>query len=469
GVAAAVGPGDTPEAHARDTVAAGAGVVRPDVALHIVGAAGEMIETLAGLGTPFDRDEAGQFLLNREAAHAVARVVRVQGDQAGRAIMTALVRAVRAQPSVQVMEGAFAERLYLDKGHVCGVWLAPEGARPVLVRTPAVILAGGGAAGLYAATTNPPAIRGQMLGMAARAGAQIADAEFVQFHPTAIDTGGIGTLPLATEALRGAGAVLIDSEGRRIMEGRHDLADLAPRDIVARAVFACHRAGGRPMLDTRGALGQRLLRDFPTVAEGCAKAGIDPVTHPIPVVPAAHYHMGGIAVDVRGRSSLPGLWACGEAAHTGMHGANRLASNGLLEALVLGRAAARDVAGQVPETPAGPVDLCFAPGGAVLPAAAIDGLRAVMSAEVGVLRAGGGLRRALSRIAALETEASEADSFLNMTAAATLIAAAALCRMESRGAHFRTDLPDSDPAQARSVRMTLTEALSHRRQAEDLA
>jgi L-aspartate oxidase len=204
------------------------------------------------------------------------------------------------------------------------------------------LLAGGGSGGLYAVTTNPPRIRGQVIGMAARAGAVIADAEFVQFHPTAIDCGE-DPAPLATEALRGEGAHLVNRLGERFMPAIHPDAELAPRDIVARAVYAQTQAGLRPALDTRACLGDRILTEFPAVAGACARAGIDPTRAQIPVAAAAHYHMGGVAVDADGRASLPGLWVCGEASSTGLHGANRLASNGLLEALVYARRAALSI------------------------------------------------------------------------------------------------------------------------------
>ncbi|SIS82549.1 L-aspartate oxidase [Phaeovulum vinaykumarii] len=470
GVAAAVGATDSPADHAADTMRAGAGTVDAAIARLVTAAAPEHIAVLAELGVPFDRDAAGGFVMSREAAHGRPRVVRVKGDQAGAEIMHALIRAVRAAPSVQVAEGVMATDLVVDQGRVAGVRLvrsgAPSGA--VSVRAAAVLLAAGGSGGLFAVTTNPPRVRGQAVGMAARAGAQVADAEFVQFHPTAIDVGQ-DPAPLATEALRGEGAVLLNSEGTRFMTAVHPDAELAPRDIVARAIFAEHRAGRRPVLDTRAVLGAALLERFPAVAAACREAGIDPVTQPIPVVPAAHYHMGGVATSDRGRASLPGLWVVGEAASTGLHGANRLASNGLLEALVFARRASDDIAADLGPAPASavpPVDLTFPATGGVTPdPVLITRLRRVMSAEVGVLRNGPGLRRALAEIADIETAAGDCPQLTNMTAAATLIAAAALARRESRGGHARTDHPDPDPAQARRSLLTLTEALEIRARA----
>ena len=467
GVAAAMDPADSPAAHAADTVKAGAGIVDPEVAAMVAEVARHHILDLTSRGTPFDRSPGGGYVLSREAAHSAARVVRVQGDQAGRQIIETLVAAVRATPSVQVLEGAAAVRLELEGGRVTGIWLAAaDGGPAVLVRTPAILLAGGGSGGLYAHTTNPPRIRGQVLGLAARAGAVIADPEFVQFHPTAIDIGA-DPMPLATEALRGEGAVLIDRDGHRFMTALHPDAELAPRDIVARAIFAETMAGRRPALDTRAALGPRVLSGFPAVAETCREAGIDPVTQPIPVAVAAHYHMGGIATDRAGQTSLPGLWAIGECSSTGLHGANRLASNGLLEALVFARAAAGDIARGLPVSKAPPVEVALPPGRAPLSPAALQRLRQTMTAHVGVRRTATGLRHALRAIAQIEAETAGDEVFANMTATATLIAAAALLRQESRGGHFRDDFPDADPALAHRTRITLTEAMAVRDGAGD--
>jgi L-aspartate oxidase len=467
GVAAAVGPGDSPAQHAADTCRAGAGTVDARVADHVTEEALDHILALAERGAPFDRTEDGGFVLSREAAHGRARVVRVRGDGAGRAIMTALIAAVRATPSIQVLEGIIATGLDLAEGRVTGLRLAAAdgGSGEGILRAPAVLLATGGAGGLYARTTNPSLIRGQGLGIAARAGAEIADAEFVQFHPTAIDCGA-DPLPLATEALRGEGATLVNAEGWRFMASVHPDAELAPRDIVARAVFAETRAGRAPALDTRAAIGAAIDTRFPTVAASCRALGLDPLREAIPVAAAAHYHMGGIAVTEEGRSSLPGLWAIGEVSCTGLHGANRLASNGLLEALVFGRRAARDIAAASPERgPAREVTFTPPPGDVTVPSEAVAALRAIMTDQVGVVRTGEGLTAALREIAALEA-AFPSPPFRAMTAAATLIAASALVRAESRGGHFRADFPLSDPALAHPSRMLWRAAEDIRREAQ---
>ena len=475
GVAAAIGQGDSPHAHALDTEMAGAGIVDHGTAEGVTAEAVARIEDLARWGTPFDRDDFGNFALGREAAHSANRIVKVEGDRAGWAIMQAIIVQVRRTPSIRVVEGITALSLARDNGRIVGVFCRKLGDRysePILIRARATVLAAGGLGGLYAITTNPPGVRGHAMGMAARAGAILADPEFVQFHPTAIATGA-DPAPLATEALRGEGAILVDETGTRFMPAIHPDAELAPRDIVARANFRQIQAGHKVFLDTRQVLGADILTRFPTVSKYCREAGIDPVADPIPVTPAAHFHMGGVKVDERGRSSLPGLWVCGEASCTGLHGANRLASNSLLEATVYGARIAQDIGGLEPAGELAPfkgIEWNEEAGNraenVLRNTLAVQQLRTTMSDLVGVERDAEGLKAALRAIARLEAEAEQVTTaYLNMTTSATLVAAGALARTESRGGHFRTDYPETDPAWEHHTEMTLDQALAIRAEA----
>lgn len=452
GIAAAMASDDSAALHARDTVAAGGGLVDVGVAAALAAAAPAVIERLAAMGAPFDRDSAGGYLASLEAAHSRARVVRVGGDGAGKAVLTAATRAAQAADWIDIREGVRLRGLLQDGvGRIRGVRVeAPDGAVEIIA--PAVVLTTGGIGGLYTVTTNPSALQGEGLGLAALAGAAVADPEFVQFHPTAIDIGR-DPAPLATEALRGEGAVLIDADGRRLMAG-HPGGDLAPRDVVARALHASLAARRGAFLDARQAVGARFPEAFPAVFAACVSAGLDPRIAPIPVAPAAHFHMGGIAVDGDGRTSLPGLYAAGECAATGVHGANRLASNALLEAAAFGALAGQAAAAETALT-GGPLILVTAPD---LPDAALQQLRRAMSRDAGVTRDAAGLDRLLAELDALALRHGQAASLV----AARLIAHAALLREESRGAHHRTDFPA--PVQpARRTRLTWTEFDASRR------
>jgi L-aspartate oxidase len=435
GVAAALGADDAPELHAADTVAAGAGLVVADAARLLAEEGPAAVRRLAELGAPFDRTAAGAFAQSLEAAHSRARVARVKGDQAGRAIMEAVTVAALAAPHIQVRTGAKLIGLLQEaSGRIGGVVARIDG-QPTEITARAVILATGGVGGLYAVTTTPAELQGDGLGLAAMAGAVIADAEFVQFHPTAIDIGR-DPAPLATEALRGEGAILVNRDGERFMARYHPAAELAPRDVVARAIHAELEAGRGAFLDAREAVGSHFPDEFPAVFAACLGGGIDPRTQPIPVAPACHYHMGGIATDVQGRASLPGLYAAGECASTGVHGANRLASNSLLEAAVFGARAGRAAALEAAST--APVRVVAATD---LPAAALKALREAMSRDAGVVRDGAGLTRLLDLIDALEATYGRSAPLV----AARFVAAGALSRQESRGGHFRSDFPDSQP------------------------
>lgn len=459
GIAAAVAEGDSPQAHAADTIAAGAGIVDAEVALTLAREAPARIDDLLRYGVRFDRDLEGRLAVGREAAHSARRIVHVRGDMAGQAIIAALTQAVRHTASVNVIEGFVAEALSVADATVTGVQLRKADdvtARPVTMAASAVVLATGGIGHLYAVTTNPPQASGLGLAIAARAGAAIADPEFVQFHPTAIMVGR-DPAPLATEALRGEGATLINARGERFMQAHHPLAELAPRDIVARGVFAEISANRGAFLDARVALGGRFAEKFPTVHASCLAGGIDPAKAPIPIAPAAHYHMGGILVDAHGRSSIDGLWAAGEVAATGAHGANRLASNSLLEAVVYAAKVAEEIAGQRRRLPAvAPAEGPWPRNGA-FPAVAAKTLRAMMSSHVGVIRTGAQLADAIRAFAAVERDSGNI-ALKNMATTALLAAASAWNRRESRGAHFRSDHPSEKPVLAHRTITTLAAA-----------
>lgn len=443
GVAAALTAADTPELHADDTAAAGAGLVDAEAARALTAEGRATVEWLARLGAPFDRDAAGGFAVSREAAHSRARVARVGGDGAGRAILSALVAAVRAAPHVQVWEDARLRGLLQDAdGRVRGA-LIERGGRLVEVIAPAVVLATGGAGGLFARTTTPTALLGEGMALAWQAGAEILDPEFVQFHPTAIDVG-LDPMPLATEALRGEGARLVDRTGAFLLGDAPD-ADLAPRDVVARAVHAARSDGRGAFLDARAAVGAEFPEAFPAVFAACMRAGLDPREQPIPVAAAAHYHMGGIAADLDGRTTLPGLFAVGECAGTGVHGANRLASNSLLEAAAFGRRAGRAAA---TETVARARVLPARPPAPDLPPRPLARLRLAMSELAGVIRTGPGLTNLIATLDQLDAGRVPALP----SVAARLIAGAALARRESRGGHYRADFPEP-AAEARHTRL----------------
>jgi L-aspartate oxidase len=450
GMAAALTPGDAPDLHAADTIAAGAGICDPAAVAILTREGPAAVRRLAALGAPFDRTADGGFVQSLEAAHGRARVARVGGDGAGRAIMEEVIAAVRAAPTIEVREGVRARRLLTDRaGRVRGALVETEEGLLAEIVAPATLLATGSLGGLYQVTTTPREVRGEGLALAALAGAAIADAEFVQFHPTAMDLGR-DPAPLATEALRGEGAKLVDREGRAFMAGYHAAAELAPRDVVARAIATERRAGRGAFLDARTAIGEAFPHEFPAVFAAAMAAGIDPRGDLIPVTPAVHYHMGGIETDADGATTLAGLYAAGECASTGVHGANRLASNSLLEAAVFGTRAGR-AAARAADPGTAPLPAAPAPD---LPDAALQSLRRAMSQDAGVVRDAAGLRRLLGAIGQLEAAYGPALPLI----AARLVAEGALARRESRGGHFRSDYPELG-APIRS-RVTLRPALA---------
>ena len=455
GLAAAIGPEDSPDLHRRDTLDAGAGLCDPAAVATLVADAPGEIARLVSRGARLERTA-----LNLEGGHSRRRIVSAGGDAIGREVHRVL-RAALLASRVQVLTRCVAlDALAADRGPVGGVlagFAADDGVLRVgAVTAPAVVLATGGFGQAYATTTNPAGLTGDGLALAARAGAELRDVEFVQFHPTVLwQDSARGQCPLITEALRGAGAVLVDAAGRPVMSGRHPLGDLAPRDVVAAAMqqrmAQCGQQsgdgpGGHLWLDAT-TLGRAVLeRDFPTVAGLCRARGIDPAAEPIPVAPGAHYACGGIRASMDGRTSVPGLYAVGEAASTGVHGANRLASNSLTEALITGRRTG-DLLGRDLRRP--PAMLRLPPPGPGVTPAARPALAAAMSRHAGVSRDRAGLERlqqaldqappARGRLTLAIAEAA------NLHAVSVLVAAAALARTESRGCHRWRDAPPAGP------------------------
>lgn len=467
GIAAVVAPEDTTASHIADTLKAAAGTADMAAVKTLVEAAPSYIETLAAYGVRFERDENGAFRLNREACHACRRVLKAAAaDGFGAELMRALSAAVAQTPEIEFVAGVSAERLLREHGGrmgaVSGVLArrtADNAAVAYVAR--AVLLATGGVGGLFAATTNPLHAIGRGVAMAARAGAVLSDLEFVQFHPTALDIGE-DPAPLATEALRGEGAYLLNSRGQRFMLDYHEAGELAPRDVVSRGIFAQMQKGQKVYLDCR----HIDTAHFPALISAAARAGLNPQRDLIPVMPAVHYHMGGIATDLQGRSSLDGLWAAGECAATGLHGANRLASNSLMEAVVMGARAAEDIAQALAHKTAAPradmTGLDLLPL-AKEPVVERDMLRHIMSDLVGVIRHENGLTAAIRDFARLGAAAENRDArTADMALLCRMIAVSALMRRESRGGHCRADYPQAVKAlQKRSfVTMKETEAVA---------
>ncbi|MGJ5179510.1 L-aspartate oxidase [Bradyrhizobium oligotrophicum] len=451
GLAAAVGDDDDPALHLADTIAAGAGLCDEAAARRIVDEAPAAVERLSQLGVAFDRHADGRWRLGLEAAHSRKRIVHATGDGTGREIMRALIAAVRRCPSVTLLEGVEARRLIVTDNAVRGV-VAVRGEEPIVLATTRVVIATGGIGGLFLDSTNPSGCFGQGLALAARAGAVLSDLEFVQFHPTAFD-GPSRPLPLLTEAIRGDGAVLIDETGTRFMADEPG-AELAPRDVVARAVWRRRAQGHRVFLDARTKPGKAFAARYPVISAFCRMAGIDPATDPIPVRPAVHYHMGGVAVDHDGRSSVDGLWACGEASRTGLHGANRLASNSLMEAIVCAQWVAESIAGTAHRA-GQPGELAAMPS-----ASDPSAVRPLLSDALGVLRDASGIAAAIQDLLPLaEGAGASADPAL----VGLMISVAAHAREESRGAHFRSDNPDTLVV-AQPSSLTLSSAITAARE-----
>ena len=471
GIAAALAAEDSPADHLADTLVAGVGLCDEGAAQVLVNEGPARVRELAELGARFDRAADGSFALTREGGHLRNRIIHAGGDATGLEVERALIAAVRTDPAIEVIENALVLDLLLDAdGRAAGATLhvLGEGSRDGVgaVTAPSVVLATGGMGQIFASTTNPGVSTGDGVALALRAGAVVADLEFVQFHPTALwlppSAGAslVGQQPLVSEAMRGEGAVLVDAAGDRVMTGAHPLADLAPRDVVAKQmsrVMAAQRVD-HLFLDARGLGAAMIERRFPSITARCRSAGVDPVTMPIPVAPAAHYASGGVRTDLWGRTGVPGLYACGEVACTGVHGANRLASNSLLEGLVFAARIASHIAGDEAAArrrdavPAAPV---VGRGSGLTDPAERSELTRAMTDGAGVLRSEHSLRATAKVLAGLGdlrvsgatvTAGPPSWEMTNLRTVATALVAAATARTETRGSHWREDFADRDDA-----------------------
>ena len=441
GIAAALGAGDSPELHRRDTLAAGDALCDRDAVDVLVTEGPARVRELFAAGARFDLDPDGDFSLGLEAAHSAARIVHAHGDRTGAEVAATLIKRVRENANITVLERTRALELIVHDGNCAGARVSQAGAAVEIVAD-ATVLATGGCGQVYRYTTNPAVATGDGVALAHRAGIELSDMEFVQFHPTALDTPE-SPLMLISEAVRGEGAILVTDGGERFMVGRHEAVELAPRDVVAREVFREQQAGRKVFLDATR-LGAEFERRFPGIFALCMARGIDPRTQCIPVTPAAHYMMGGISTDLAGRSSLPRLFACGEVANTGVHGANRLASNSLLEGLVFAERVARamtdmpPLATDVPERPWRVTPLVDRGAAQV----AANAVRDVMWTHAGIARSDHGLRTCIGALNDIERRLPPgATEEANLVDTGRLIAESALVRAESRGGHFRSDHP----------------------------
>ncbi len=441
GIAAALGAGDSPELHRKDTLAAGAALCDAAAVQVLVDEGPARVRQLQTAGARFDLAPGGKFKLGKEAAHSRHRIVHAHGDQTGAEVARTLIARVRETAAIEVLETARVLDLIVQSGRCCGVRASVAG-RPVEIIADATVLATGGCGQVYRYTTNPVVATGDGFAIAHRAGARLSDMEFVQFHPTALDTPE-NPLALISEAVRGEGATLVNEAGVRFMKKRHRQAELAPRDIVAREIFRVRAEGGAVYLDARK-LGPGFQQRFPGIFALCEARGLDPRKERIPVTPAAHYMMGGIVTDLVGRSSVPRLYACGEVSRTGVHGANRLASNSLLEGLVFAERVARDMTATPrltgpPRKAQWEVPALTDRGAAQV---AADDVRRVMWDFAGIDRTARGLRSCLESLDGIASRLpTGATEEANMVETARLIAEAALLRKESRGGHFRSDFP----------------------------
>lgn len=462
GIAAALGRDDSPQDHLMDTLRAGHDLCLAEAAAVLVEDGPLRVKELIELGARFDATPDGELSLGREAAHSRNRILHARGDATGAEVAEVLARQVCSAGTVTILEHHFALDLLVENGRCIGcAALSPEGEM-VLFAARAVVLATGGCGRVYKHTTNPEVATGDGFAMAARRGVRVVDMEFVQFHPTALAASD-DPMVLVSEAVRGEGARLVNDQGVPFMQALHPDGDLAPRDVVARGIFQQMAEGRSVFLDTKP-IGERFAERFPTITRACLDRGLDPAKELLPIAPAAHFIMGGIRTDTEGRTSLPGLYACGEVACTGVHGANRLASNSLLEGLVFSERIARQL-GSERSRPVPRIDRAAAEELPVLSRLSqgdsraepervsrlVSALRQAMWDRAGIVRSGDGLRGLLELLNALEEEAPQAltaenVTLHNMIATSRLIAKSALAREESRGGHYREDFPNESEA-----------------------
>jgi L-aspartate oxidase len=443
GIAVALGPGDSPGQHAADTLAASDGLADPEAVRILTNEGPDRIYELLALGAVFDRGPDGKLGLALEAAHTRPRIIHAGGDRTGAALISCLAQVVRLHPEIEILEHTEVISLATHDGQVVGVTLLPQGDVSSVLPASAVVLATGGVGQLYAVTTNPKVATADGWALAHQVGAQLRDIEFLQFHPTALKLPGVNPAPLISEAVRGAGAFLLDRSGRRFALDFDSRGELAPRDVVARAVAAADASGGA-WLDARNV--ESFPTRFPGITAMLARFELDPAGDLLPVAPALHYAMGGIQTDLEGRTTKPGLWAVGEVARTGVHGANRLASNSLLEGLVFADRAGRSLARRL-QSKVAPALASAAEGtrdsGADAGCEPIrQEMRNLMTADVGVQRSESSLlhaERELERLTLATPRAAWRTH--NQLLVAGLITQAARGRRESRGGHRRTDYP----------------------------
>lgn len=466
GIAAALGPGDSPEQHERDTLVAGAGLCDLPAVKVLVSEGPEAVRKLIARGAVFDKSETGEIALTREGGHLRNRILHAGGDATGAEVSRALLAAVSRDQGIEVIEHALVlDALKSESGRVCGVTLhvigegSRDGVGQIMAR--AVVLATGGLGQVYSQTTNPSVSTGDGVALALRAGADVADVEFIQFHPTVLYMGenSRGQQPLISEAVRGEGAFLVNDRGERFMKSVHPLADLAPRDIVAKEISRqMSKSGAKHVwLDAKSIID---FKDrFPTIYSSCSQIGIDPSKDLIPVAPASHYASGGIRTDLNGHSSVPGLYAVGETACTGAHGANRLASNSLLEGLVFGARIAEDIAKNLPtwEQPVGndPIEILISPS--------VRGeMQRAMSRGASVVRTKDSLSKTLETLNRLKDATTiyanvDAWETTNLYLLATAITRSALERTESRGSHTRDDFPETSETWQKRIHQAIDE------------